>query len=192
MRSLTFIQDIVLFKVLYYSCTILSESSMILLPFTKSDITFDLSFNLQPIRTLRFGLYLTLKKAIQALSQSEGFKVTNVLKYLLIFYWKGARHLQGNQPIERISHLLKSGLAHHPFILPLFIQLSTVSPERLAIELLFGMVSGHSSVHTGGYGAVDTPSNEGKAIVYSHTGTFQPKLVHMAHIEGPNCKASFG
>ena len=59
---------------------------MISLPFAKSDITFDLSFNLQPIRTLGFGLYLTLKKAIQALSQSEGFKVTNVLKYLLIFY----------------------------------------------------------------------------------------------------------
>ena len=60
---------------------------MISLPFTKNDITFDLSFNLQPIRTLGFSLYLTLKKAIQALSQSEGFKVTNVLKYLLIFYW---------------------------------------------------------------------------------------------------------
>jgi len=55
----------------------------------KSDITFQLPFNLSTNENTSIWLIPNPQKASLKLSQWEGFKVTNVGKYLLIFYWQG-------------------------------------------------------------------------------------------------------
>ena len=47
------------------------------------------------------------------------------------------------------------GSSTSSFVLSLFIQLITVSPRRLTIDLLSGLVEGHDHTHTGGYGSVE-------------------------------------
>jgi len=62
---------------------------------------------------------------------------------------------QGNHPIEHFLRSIAIWSSTSPFPLPLFIQLSTRFTELLTVELLSGIVLGHSKEYTSGYGSVE-------------------------------------